>query len=74
MDLPATEFKAKCLAYLDQVAQTRAEIVLTKHGRPVAKLVPVDETDQEVFGRLTGTVQVLGDIISPVKEAWDADA
>jgi prevent-host-death family protein len=74
MDLPATEFKAKCLAYLDQVAQTRAEIVLTKHGRPVAKLMPVDEMDQEVFGRLAGTVQVLGDIIGPVKEAWDADA
>ena len=74
MDLPATEFKAKCLAYLDQVQQTRAEIVLTKHGKPVAKLVPVEETEQSAFGRLAGTVQVLGDIVSPLNEAWEADA
>ncbi|MFO7541600.1 MAG: type II toxin-antitoxin system Phd/YefM family antitoxin [Thiobacillus sp.] len=74
MDLPATEFKAKCLAYLDQVAQTRASITLTKHGRPVARLVPVDESDPVVAGRLAGTVQVRGDIINPIDETWDADA
>jgi prevent-host-death family protein len=74
MDLPATEFKAKCLAYLDQVARTRAEITLTKHGRAVARLVPVEESDPVVFGRLAGTVQVRGDLISPVDDAWEADA
>lgn len=74
MELPATEFKAKCLAYLDQVAQTHASITLTKHGRPVAKLVPVDETEPVIFGRLAGTVQVIGDIVNPLSETWDADA
>lgn len=74
MELPATEFKAKCLAYLDQVQRTRAEIVLTKHGRPVAKLVPVEEGAQEVFGRLAGTVQIHGDIVHPLDEIWEADA
>lgn len=74
MELPATEFKAKCLAYLDQVQQTHAEIVLTKHGRPVAKLVPVEEAEAKVFGRLAGTVHVLGDIVNPLDEAWEADA
>ena len=74
MDLPATEFKAKCLAYLDQVARTRAEITLTKHGRAVARLVPVAEADPVIFGRLADTVQVHGDWIAPVDVAWEADA
>lgn len=74
MDLPATEFKAKCLAYLDQVAQTHASITLTKHGRPVAKLVPVDDAEPMIFGRLAGTVHVLGDIVNPLNETWEADA
>lgn len=74
MDLPATEFKAKCLAYLDQVAQTHASITLTKHGRPVARLVPVDEAEPVVFGLLAGTVLVRDDLIAPIDEAWEADA
>ncbi len=73
MELPATEFKAKCLAYLDQVAQTRAEITLTKHGRPVARLMPVEEGEPVLFGRLAGTVQVRGDLLAPIGETWEAD-
>ncbi|HEX7971915.1 MAG TPA: type II toxin-antitoxin system Phd/YefM family antitoxin, partial [Thiobacillus sp.] len=67
-------FKAKCLAYLDQVAQTHASITLTNHGRAVARLVPVDESEPAVFGRLAGTVQVRGDLIQPIDEAWNANA
>ncbi|OYW40705.1 MAG: prevent-host-death protein [Hydrogenophilales bacterium 12-61-10] len=74
MDLPATEFKAKCLAYLDLVARTRAEITLTKHGRAVARLVPVEAIEPVVFGRLAGTVQVRADIVHSIDEVWDADA
>lgn len=74
MELPATEFKAKCLAYLDQVAQTHASITLTKHGRPVARLVPMDEVEPILFGRLVGTVQIRGDLIAPIDETWEADA
>lgn len=74
MELPATEFKAKCLAYLDQVSRTRASITLTKHGRAVARLVPVDEPAPGVFGRLAGTVQVRGDVVAPIEADWNADA
>lgn len=74
MELPATEFKAKCLAYLDQVSRTRASITLTKHGRAVARLVPVDEAAPGVFGRLAGTVQVRGDVVAPIEADWNADA
>lgn len=41
--IQASEFKARCLALLDDVAKHRTEIVVTKHGRPVARLVPIDE-------------------------------
>lgn len=74
MDIPATEFKAKCLAYLDQVSQTHASITLTKHGRAVARLVPIDDAEPAVFGRLAGTVQIQGDIVGSLEERWDADA
>jgi prevent-host-death family protein len=73
MELPATEFKAKCLAYLDQVAQTHAPITLTKHGRPVARLVPMEGVEPVLFGRLAGTVQVRDDLIAPIGEIWEAD-
>ena len=74
MDVPATEFKAKCLAYLDQVEQTHASITLTKHGRAVARLVPIDEAEHAVLGRLAGTVHIQGDIVGPLGEHWEADA
>lgn len=71
----ATEFKAHCLALLDQVAKQRTPIVVTKHGRPVATLVPyvAEETAQHAFGILAGTVQATDDLVSPTGESWDAD-
>jgi prevent-host-death family protein len=46
----ASEFKAQCLALLDQVARTRTPIVVTKHGRPVAKVVPLDDERRPTMG------------------------
>ncbi|ADE16509.1 prevent-host-death family protein [Nitrosococcus halophilus Nc 4] len=74
IQIQAREFKAKCLKLMEQVQQTREEIVITKHGKPVAKLVPCEEPAQPIFGFLDGTVQLKGDIIAPINEAWDADA
>ena len=71
MDL--TEFKANCSRLLDQVAQRRLPILITKHGKPVAKLVPVDEGPIDIFGRMSGTVTIRGDIISPIDDLeWTA--
>jgi len=72
-EMPASEFKAKCLKLLDEVHQHRFQIVITKRGKPVARLVPVSEDLPDIFGRMKGTVEVLGDIISPTGEVWDAD-
>lgn len=70
----ATEFKARCLALMDRVRRTREEIVVTKHGRPVAKLVPYGEEAPAVFGHLRGTVGAYGDLVTPIGVAWEADS
>jgi prevent-host-death family protein len=70
--IAAGEFKAKCLGLLDQVQKTRQEIVVTKRGKAVAKLVPVDEEKPQIWGRMKGTIEILGDIVSPIEDAgWD---
>jgi antitoxin (DNA-binding transcriptional repressor) of toxin-antitoxin stability system len=49
-------------------------LIITKRGKPVAKLVPADDTEREFIGRLEGIIRIVGDIESPVEppEAWDA--
>jgi prevent-host-death family protein len=74
MEIAAGEFKAKCLKLMDKVQQTGEEIVITKRGRPIARLVPCREAHQLVFGYLAGTVHVKGDVITPIGEAWNADS
>ena len=71
--IAAGEFKAKCLALLDEVQQKRGEIVITKRGKPVAKLVPVEPRAQRFFGSMKGTMEITGDIISPSDEIWEAE-
>jgi prevent-host-death family protein len=74
MDIPAGEFKAKCLKLMDEVARRRQPIVITKRGRPVAKLVPADEppTRTPLFGYMAGTAEIRGDILSTPPVAWSA--
>jgi prevent-host-death family protein len=67
----AGEFKAKCLQLLDDVAEQRGTLVITKHGKPVAKLVPV-EPEQRMFGALKGSVVEEQDIISPINADWES--
>jgi prevent-host-death family protein len=71
--IAAGVFKAKCLRLLDEVRQTGKEIVVTKRGKPVARVVPVKDGLPEWFGRLEGTGVIRGDIISPIDEIWDAE-
>jgi prevent-host-death family protein len=68
--IAAGEFKAKCLKLLDQVAEERQALVITKHGKPVAKLIPM-EPDVELFGALRGSGTIMGDIISPLENEWE---
>jgi prevent-host-death family protein len=71
----AANFKAECLRLLDEVAQQRRPIIVTKRGKPVAKLVPVNEEPIELFGRMAGTIRICGDIIGPIEDLeWTGDA
>lgn len=71
--MAAGEFKARCLKVMDQVSLTRAPVVITKRGKPIAKLVPADEAPAWVPGRLAGRIEILGDIVAPVipPEDWE---
>jgi len=69
--IAAGEFKARCLQLMEDVNRDGVELVITKRGRPVAKLVPVvPPAATDIIGALRGTVRVLGDIVSPDRDAW----
>ena len=65
-----SEFKAKCLQLMDDVAETGGTIILIKNGKPVAQLVPFPNKPQTLFGALKGFVSIKGDIVGPVDAEW----
>lgn len=67
----AGEFKAKCLQLLDEVAESREPLVITKFGRPVARVVPMPPP-MKLRGAMKGTVLFEGDIVSPLANEWEA--
>ena len=69
----ASEFKATCLKLMDEVAETGKEIVITKRGKPVAKLTSHQERPKTLFGIDRGRLKITGDIISPIDVEWDAE-
>jgi prevent-host-death family protein len=70
----AGRFKATCLELIGRVREAGVRYTITKHGRPVARLVPIeDQPPPELFGYMKGTLIDYKDLIAPVEEAWDAD-
>lgn len=71
--IPAGKFKTYCLTIMEDVRTTRNPVLITKRGRPVAKVVPVDNAKDDFIGRLEGVVRVVGDIESPIEppESWE---
>ena len=72
--MPAGEFKAKCLRVMEEVRKYRTPVVITKKGRPVAKLVPPDEPKRSIFGCMADKIKIVGDVESPVLppiDEWD---
>ena len=68
----ATEFKAKCLGVLEDVYTRRDEVIITKRGKPYARIVPIEQGNDDVFGRMAGTLEILGDIVGPTGVKWEA--
>jgi prevent-host-death family protein len=71
--IKASEFKAKCLKLMDEVAETGQSLVITKNGKPTAQLGPVARERKSLWGLHKGQIEILGDIIEPIDVEWDVD-
>lgn len=73
--IKASEFKAKCLKLMDEVENNGQEFVVTKNGRPVAKLVAITEKPKKLwyFGMGKGEFEIVGDIVGPIVPPWNVD-
>lgn len=73
--MAAGKFKAQCLAVMDEVQARRETVVVTKHGRPVAKMVPLDLAEEEdpLDRYYFGKIEIVGDITAPIytDEEWE---
>lgn len=67
----AGAFKSQCLKLIDTVATTREPLIITKHGKAVAQLVPMPETI-DLFGALKGSVLHATDIVTALDNQWEA--
>jgi len=73
-EVPISIFKAKCLALLEQVRKTKKPIRITRHGKPVAEVVPTADQDRSSWiGSMEGKMEILGDIVSPAadEDEWE---
>ncbi len=71
--IAAGKFKIHCLRLIDEVHNKHTQLVITKHGKPFAKLIPFSDESSALFGCLKDSVTINGDIISSTGEEWDAD-
>jgi len=70
--IPAAEFRNRCLALLDEVQRTRRPVTVTRHGRPVARIMPCTSEAGEADNPLRGSVDFEDDLITPVPASWNA--
>ncbi len=70
--IKASEFKAKCLKIMEEVAAAGEGVLITKNGVPITQLIPVRRRPETLFGALKGSASIDGDIVSPVDSSWDA--
>ncbi len=74
MEISAKLFKTKCLQLIDEIQKNNMEIIITKYGKPVAKLVPVEKkSNHPIFGYLNGHITIKEDIVNFLEEKWDAE-
>jgi prevent-host-death family protein len=72
-EVGAAEFKARCLELMSEVERLGTEIVITRHRKPVARLVPAQPKGTRFCGCLKGMIIWEGDIVSPIDVEWPAD-
>jgi len=62
----ASTFKARCLSVMNEIQATGEPVIVTKRGKPVVKVVPVKQNNDDIFGFMAGEFEIVGDIESPV--------
>jgi prevent-host-death family protein len=70
--MAAGSFKVHCLAVMDEVQAKRETVIITKHGKPVAKLVPADKNMDDIYNFMAGKGAIAGDVVCPAltDEDW----
>lgn len=70
--MPASDFKARCLKVMNEIQATGEPLIVTKRGKPVVKVVPIKPEKDDIFGSMADEVKIIGDIESPVVplKAW----
>ena len=74
MQIAAGAFQAHGLGLMDEVQRTHLTYTITKRGKPVARLVPIDDVAEPIFGFLKGHATLKDDLIAPTGERWNVDA
>ncbi len=74
LEIAVGKFKAQCLALIDHVAQSHETIIITKYGRPMAKVLPIDPEKDLIEKPLKNAATYVGDIVTPIDEKWEADS
>ncbi len=70
--IAAAQFKAQCLAIMNQVQQSGEPVVITKHGKPVVQVIPAKKDVDDIFGYMAGKAKIVGDIMNTVPaEDWN---
>lgn len=69
----AAHFKAHCLQLMDIAHNKHESVIITKRGKPIAKLIPYEETPPQLFGYMRDTAVVKGDLIEPIDTEWEAN-
>jgi prevent-host-death family protein len=73
-EVGAAEFKSRCLEIMDEVQRLGVSVTVTKHRKPIVKIVPAADDVDELYGCMKGVVLHEGDLISPIDVHWEADA
>ena len=60
--IPAAQFKSQCLALMEQVAASGRPVIVTRHGKPVVQILPVEKDAEDIFGFMAGKGRIVGDI------------
>ncbi|MFN0064451.1 MAG: type II toxin-antitoxin system Phd/YefM family antitoxin [Myxococcaceae bacterium] len=73
LHVTTSELKTHCSELVTRVGRRRESIVVTRRGRPVARLSPIEAEATPLFGFASGAIQIRGDVLAPVDVRWDAD-